>query len=108
MLGNSPCAKFKGVPKLFLAGPENLRIERLPHHKHSSRRTGRRIRFLAKVPVSFAKKDGEVSHWRATGVTVYLENGGRLEHAQQSHFINDFKDVTGLAPESYFGHASCG
>ena len=21
--------------------------------------------------------------WRATGVTVYLENGGRLEHAQQ-------------------------
>jgi hypothetical protein len=27
---------------------------------------------------------GRVSHLaRATGVTVYLENGGRLEHAQQ-------------------------
>jgi cytochrome c biogenesis protein ResB len=24
-----------------------------------------------------------VPPWRATGVTVYLENGGRLEHAQQ-------------------------
>jgi hypothetical protein len=27
-----------------------------PHHKHSGSRTGRRIRFLAEVPVSAAKK----------------------------------------------------
>jgi hypothetical protein len=27
-----------------------------PHHKHSGSRTGRKIRFLAKVPVSVAKK----------------------------------------------------
>jgi hypothetical protein len=28
--------------------------------------------------------DAGLGHtWRATGVTVYLENGGRLEHAQQ-------------------------
>src|SRR5206468_12794502 len=27
-----------------------------PHHKHSGSRTGRRIRFIAEVPVSAAKK----------------------------------------------------
>jgi hypothetical protein len=27
-----------------------------PHHKHSGRRTGRRIRFLAEVPVGVGKK----------------------------------------------------
>jgi hypothetical protein len=33
-----------------------LHITLEPHHKHSGRRTGRRIRFLAEVQVSVAKK----------------------------------------------------
>ncbi|MGA8654821.1 MAG: hypothetical protein WB586_01630 [Chthoniobacterales bacterium] len=34
-------------------------------------------------------------HLRATGVTVYLENGGRLEHAQQ------MVDISRPGPRSF-------
>jgi hypothetical protein len=33
-----------------------------PHHKHSGSRTGRRIRFLAEVPVSVAQKTASSPH----------------------------------------------
>jgi hypothetical protein len=33
-----------------------FRITLEPHHKHSGSRTGRKIRFLAEVPISTAKK----------------------------------------------------
>ena len=61
-----------------------------------------RFQFLTKRPVRPPEAPVSVSHsvlslaqnagfltpvgcytWRATGLTVYLENGGRLEHAQQ-------------------------
>ena len=46
-----------------------------------------------------------IEHLRTTGSTL-----GAIAHAagyfDQSHFIHDFKRITGLAPESYFGTAT--
>jgi len=49
-----------------------------PHHKHSGQRTGRRIRFLARVPVLAAKKaarspdDGESIQEEAKRLAINL------------------------------------
>ena len=31
----------------------------------------------------FSHSSRDIAPWRATGITIYLENDGRLEHAQQ-------------------------
>jgi AraC-like DNA-binding protein len=91
--------------------PPSARIEQLVRHiglsQSALERRFRRV--VGASPRRFASllRLQQVDRLRASGAT-FTAIAHAAGYFDQSHFIHDFKRVTGLAPETYFAHAPGG